>query len=198
MAQTLTAPLYTRRHGDANPLQAYLVLDLASGDWYSTTRGSGDGVSAREWHGHCKAFGTSPYLSQNGIDAILADERVTELAARACGGYKSVWDGHNHIAKTTPEAEDAIIDLQTRIDEMCNSDDMMVQVRDPADWLDAIIKRSDSSYTIDEVGTLTATSTDKDLEVMAAAVEAIADSDGVLLDPEPIKFLDSIRNSLDA
>lgn len=196
MSQTISAPLYERRRGDASPCHAYLLLDLSDGEWSTATRGSGDGTPVREWHGHVTKFSVAPDLSQCGIDEILEDEEVKELAKKACVGYVEEWDGHNHVARLTGEAREAIEDLSLRIAELSEAADK-ISVWDPADWLDGATvwntEKTECRISSIEGVTIRHDTTDDALQGMASKIESAADSDCVLLDPEPLKHLEYLR-----
>jgi hypothetical protein len=194
MSQTITAPLYDRRPGDASPLHAYLRLDLSDGEWSTATRGNGDGTPVREWHGHVQKFSVVAEISQRGIDDIIGDEEVKELAKKACAGYSEEWDGHNHVAKLAGEAREAIEELSLRISELSEEADT-IAIWEPGDWLNGVTswRAEGTECRIDDIGTIRHDTTDEALSEMARKLEVDADSEKVLLDPGPLTHLEHLR-----
>lgn len=189
---TPTLPLYVRRPGDCRPLGAFLRLDLRTGAWDTVTRGQGDGVLMAEWHGHLQVYRVPAEITQAGINSILADPEVKTLAQRLCAGYSSEWDGSNHVAALTPEAEKAERDLDQRIERLRASVETGA-VWQIGEWMGQSLRRTDRGWSIDDIGPVTPRTSDARLAAMARKIERLAAHDGIVLEGDAEDWLKELR-----
>lgn len=128
---------------------------------------SDNAVPMDEWHGHAQAFDV-PIM--NKADAVQLIAELTPLVGRVCDGYRSEWNGSNHVARFTDGALEALEDLDRAIQDWQPTHiDGAGDLWDAADWFQA------------EPPTVDASATDTDLAALEAKLQADAHADGLHL-----------------
>jgi hypothetical protein len=94
---------------------------------------------------------------------------LTPLFQRIVEGYEKYWSGSNHVGKLTEDAQDAKDEVYTRLARDFDPTELL-QVWDAGDWL------NDS-----DLETITAETSDDELENMAKQFESEADSQEIVL-----------------
>jgi len=123
-----------REHVSTNGTQVTfpeVYLDVEAG-WLGMRKGRrvGEAYPMREWHGYVQAWNLNGIPTTREANAILTE--MKPLAQRIVAGYESVWDGNNHVARYSDDAQAAIDEL----DVICNAyDDSSLTVWDADDWL---------------------------------------------------------------
>lgn len=64
-----------------------------------------------------------PALKASAANRLLA--RLAPIAARIVEGYSSEWNGHNHVARFTEEANEAIVEIATLCEETPDHEDVL-------------------------------------------------------------------------
>lgn len=121
------------------------------------------------------------------LTADTANELLTKIAPHAeqiIEGYESRWNGNNQIAEFSAEAKTAIDAIQQLCDEygeIYNDDEQIIQSWDAEDYLSGVIYYRDAdgkrccypdavSVDVDDCGTITATSTDGELNAIETKI----------------------------
>jgi len=131
------------------------------------------------WHGHVRRFRIE-LLKPEAIAKLLED--IAPLAAVVVDGYTSVWDGHNHVARFTSEAQNALEQIE-RLCEFASGDERALEQRWDAD---AWYQSETHEQRVKRLG-ITAHTTDEQIDEMVAGEVELASQDGVLLDREHIE-----------
>jgi hypothetical protein len=167
--------LYRRYSGQNAPQDCYVSLDCQKG--YLTADFNpeiGNALPFAVYHGHVQRW-SIPALKADVVNALLRE--IAPLAERMIAGYERVWDGHNHVAEFSEdadEADDAIIALCDRA--TADADEhSTVQVWDASDWFLGI---NDAKVQCEAFG-ITAETTDDELRTIADAAEVEAADNGV-------------------
>ena len=157
--------LFRRYPGQTGAQPCHVLLDCRSGKLRAEYNPEiGNACTGDEYFGHTQAW-PIPCLRERAGDAVRAGREP--LADRVVGGYGSEWDGSNHLAVFTDDAQEAI----EAIEALCNAADPTDGVRawDAGDWLTAsgstrrdVVRR--------ELG-ITAATTDEELGVLETRVE---------------------------
>lgn len=106
-------PVHRQYARQDEPQPAYISLDCRNGSVEADYNGEiGNAVPLEVHHGHVLRFDISPYASSGNINAALRQYRPQ--FQRIVNGYSEQWDGSNHIARYSPDAEAAIAELMDR------------------------------------------------------------------------------------
>jgi hypothetical protein len=146
----------------------------------------GNAIPFSVYHGHDQWFGIN-LMRGSTADALM--EEILPLAQRVVDGYDSVWNGSNHIAKFTDDAQNAIDEIEA----ICDSAEGDLEVWDAGDWLGEVTHQTDTAVEIEGVGTITAQTTDDELEEMERKIDAMAEDEGVFLNAVD-RLLDEYRS----
>jgi hypothetical protein len=141
--------LYRHYSGQTKPQDCYISLDLRDGEMRADYNAEiGNAVPDYVWHGLVQRF-TIPTLQPATVNALM--ESLVPLAQRVVNGTEIVWDGSNHVARLTPDADQA----SAEIDFTCSQEISDVYVWDAADWFamarDDIEARFKDGATLKEV-----------------------------------------------
>lgn len=164
-----TAPLYVEFGGQSAPQRAYLEIDPADGECrFDVSHEIGNGIRQSVWSGAILEIDVAPTLRGDRLQA--AYERVEELLDAVCAGWEETWtNGVNRGGRLiTAEASDALHEAEEILARMTD-EGWSVQVYDPTDWLEGCID-------------ITATTTDEQLDALAAQYEKDAVDDHVMFD----------------
>lgn len=163
--------LYHRYPGQTEAQGCHVELDCESGELtadYDTE--IGNAVPMRVWHGHTQRWGI-PALRGEACNELL--EQLAPLAQRVCDGYRSEWDGSNHVARFDADAEAAREEI-ARLCERADDRDVLC-VWDAADWYAAVGSRGQQRAALG----ITAATTDAELDAIVGREREQAASDGV-------------------
>lgn len=175
-----------------------LVLDIEE-DSVSllslTVYGSGDGVPESVWHGRRRRYELArgdAVLSLEALRALLAEGgRLATLIDRIIAGLSTDWDGSNMVGTLTDDAIAAEAELEEWL-EPCVSrralsdaiiDDQWA-IWDEYDWLAA-----------DARGTITAATTDAEIDAYLTTMRDLATSDNVILTGDARDDLIDLRDA---
>lgn len=167
--------LHRQYAGQNRPQDVYVTLDCANGRLTAECSSEiGSGIPVAVCHGHVQRW-SIPALKADVVNALLRE--IAPLAERMIAGYERVWDGHNHVAEFSEdadEADDAIVALCNRVTEDAD-EHSTVQVWDASEWFGGI---GNAAAQCEALG-ITAETTDDELRTIADAadVEAADDDD---------------------
>jgi len=197
------ADLYNKYPGQSEPQGCYIQLDCEDGYLTADYNAEiGNAVPMNVYHGHVQRWGI-PCLRSDEANKLL--DRLSPIAQRVVDGYDSDWDGNNMVAVFNEDAQKAIDEISSICSEYDLDSDGILEVWDAKDyWSDSLYPYNADgksvSYSsgdisrieIDDVGTITAKTTDDELEEMAEKMDELAKDadahvDGVL------EFLESER-----
>lgn len=195
---TETTELYCRYSGQSQPQRAYVEIDYSDGVILCSYNAEiGNAIPFDVHHGHRERW-TIPALLPAAANELMAD--IAPLAERACAGYSSEWDGHNHVAKFSDDAEsarDAIGSLVERCNWDAADDDDTANVWDASDWYQCVSVDGIAS----DLG-ITAETTDAELDAIIDRERAAAAADGVHeitdLDDYLYSARDNVREKVNA
>lgn len=166
--------LHRQYSGQHKPQPCCVSLNCATGRLTAEYDAEiGNGVPFAVYHGHVQRW-SIPALKADVANALLRE--IAPLAERMIAGYERVWDGHNHVAEFSEdadEADDAIIALCNRVTEDAD-ERSTVQVWDASDWFAGIGNAADQCEALK----ITAETTDDELRAIADAADVeAADND---------------------
>jgi hypothetical protein len=165
--------LYHRYPRETSPQDCYVELDAETGALSASYNPEiGGAVPAREYHGHVQSW-KIPALRASTANALL--DELAPLCERVCAGYRSAWNGSNHVAKFDADAADAIEEISALIEGRSFDERECVQVWDAGDWYGATGSRDQQRKVLG----ITAATTDAELEALATRESERASSDGV-------------------
>jgi hypothetical protein len=148
----------------------------------------GNAIPFSVYHGHDQRFAI-PLLTVDAANRLM--DEIKPLAERVVGGYKSEWNGNNHVAVFTDDAQAAIEEITEICDNIENDETNSVSEWDSGDWLQHVMHRHDAdgeqcqwnqaiTVEIDGYGTITAKTTDDKLLEMQQAIENDLDEKTIL------------------
>ena len=115
------------------PQDCYLALDLRDGtftaDWNAEI---GNAVPSEVYHGHVRRYAI-PVLSAETVNNLLHD--MAPLAQRVIDGYDSRWNGNNHFAHLSEDAQAADATIQGRLEDVWGAIEPDLFWVDAGDWL---------------------------------------------------------------
>lgn len=155
-----TGFLHHHYQGQTGPQDCFVELDCEDGelraDWNAEI---GNAVPFSVWHNR-KLRWAIPALRSSAADELL--ERIEPLAERILAGYRSEWDGSNHVGRFTQDADEAT----EAVADVCNqafADDIgRVQVWEASAWYEGT---GGVEAQAEELG-ITATTSDEALEAI--------------------------------
>lgn len=161
-----------RSASPVDAMEVYLELDTETGELeIGWTHQSDNAVPMRVRHGRDRRYAISAYANGETLTQRINEGEMDALVRRICAGTEIVWDGSNHIARVSDDAETAEAELQAWLDGADLLEDSGGVTR-AGDWL--------AGCTDDEIG-VCATSTDADLERIAAKLEQEAEGANTVL-----------------
>lgn len=167
--------LHRQYAGQHKAQPCYVSLDCASGRLTAEHDPEiGNAVPFVVYHGHVQRW-SIPALKADVVNALLRE--IAPLAERMIAGYERVWDGHNHVAEFSEdadEADDAIVALCNRVTEDAD-EHSTVQVWDASEWFGGI---GNAAAQCEALG-ITAETTDDELRTIADAADVEAADDDV-------------------
>lgn len=154
----------------------------------------GNGVPESVWYGR-RYWYTCPILTDSAAAKLL--EQIAPLAERVCDGYsEALNDQSNYVGRLS---EDALA-ASDEIERTCydyGDEDTRLHVWEAGEWLQGVSHDTPEGVRFEAYGTVTAATTDPEIEQMAERIEADATADGVILDhPDAERYLRGLRNSL--
>jgi hypothetical protein len=128
--------LYHRYPRQTSPQRAYVAIDCGDRKLFADTCDEiGNGVLAAIYHGRIQRW-TIPALKADCANALLAE--IAPLAEIVCDGYSSEWDGSNHVAEFTSDAQDALYEIERLCETAGAYPEDQLQVWDACDWFAGI------------------------------------------------------------
>lgn len=164
--------LFCHYRGQTSPQDCCVFLDCRSGKLSAGYNPEiGNAVSVAEYHGHIQSW-SIPCLRETPANALL--EQIGPLAKRVAAGYRSEWDGSNHVAAFDEDALEAIDEIAG----LCEGVDASEGVRawDAGDWLTAS-GNTRREVVCRDLG-ITAETTDEELAAIEIRVEEEARATG--------------------
>jgi len=188
----LEAPnaLHCHYDGQTSSQGCYIELDCEAGTLTASFNGEiGNAIPFSVYHGHDQWF-SIPMLTGDAANELMSE--IAPLAERVVDGYDCDWDGRNNVATFTDDAQAAIDEIREICDTIEVDELNGVQEYDASEWLNAIMHRCDLdgesckygqtvTVKIEDVGTITAKTTDKELIEMEGKIEAGMDANVVLI-----------------
>lgn len=152
------------------PVGLYLEIDTETGEVsVGQSHQSDNAVPMRVWHGIDRRIHLSSLVDAEALTEGINAGEIDALVRRVCAGTETVWDGNNHVARCTPDVEDAEEALREWLEDL---PELTGGIWDAADWL--------QHDTAAHCG-VTADSTDEDLERIAGEIEAEAAGEDALV-----------------
>jgi len=164
-----------------NPQPCYIELDLRNETLTADYNGEiGNAVPFSVWHGHEQRY-PIPCMVAVAANALLAE--IAPLAERVLAGYECVWDGNNHVANFTDDAQEADNEISAICErEMENIDEAnAISFVAPSDWFYAIKDETQGK-------------TDAELETMSADWKIEAEGENIYLTGDVLDVLKSWRD----
>lgn len=153
--------LYHRYPSQSDRQPCYIELDCRSGVLRATWTGEiGNAIPMSVYHGHDIRW-EIPCLTADAANDLMAE--ISDLARRILAGYESNWDGHNMVGRLTDDASRAVDEIAVLINDLYIDESNGVSGIEAGDYL--------AEWLPDD---LSATSTDEEIEEMAAAIAADA------------------------
>ena len=159
--------------GQTAPQDCYIELDCANRTLSAYANSEiGNAVPMNTWNGHDRRYHI-PCITADAANELM--EEIRPLAERVIAGYTSEWDGSNHRARFTTDAEQAEEEIE-RIIEGVDVETCGISDADASEWLTETDPAIMAQTTDEEIATL-AEQAEKD-----AAYERIVliDADGYL------------------
>lgn len=162
---TAVDELYCHYHGQSEPQNVYVELDLDGGALYAAYNPEpGNAVPMAVWHGRTRRWRLPAILTGPGANRVL--EEIAPLAQQVLDGADITWDGSNNVAvldENAHTAAEAIAAELGGIDADCDSNPDVLPIWDAA-------AACDEDMAVDYG--ITATTTDDELEAIEARVLA--------------------------
>ena len=155
------------------------------------TRYGGDGVTMDVWNGRTRQFFLAEGACVLDLDKLRADMKdggkLAVLIDRIKAGLSVDWDGSNMKGRLTEDARDASDELGSLVDGRNRYVDDQWSVWDESDWIADLAS-----------STITAHSTDEEIDAFLAEYRATAESDCVVLQGDARDWLIEKRDDLKA
>jgi hypothetical protein len=136
--------LYCKYASQLNPQPCYVELDCDKETLSASYNGEvGNAVPFTVYHGHDQRWGI-PCLTADAVNEFM--EEILPLAQKIVDGYESIWNGHNHVADFTEDAQEAIEEIESKCDELERTTDESntVQVWNISEWITDTVKATTS------------------------------------------------------
>lgn len=182
-----TSDLYLKLPGQINQQDCRVSLDCKRGVLYAVADPVVGSVQTTEQaYGHEQAW-PIPCLKTDVADELL--EKIAPIAKRVVAGYESVWNGHNHVAQFSEDAERAIEEIGALCEDAGEDPEEVESPWDAADWY-----RPVEDSLAEDLG-ITASTTDEELSAIAEKEEASAQSEGMRVEGI-LEHLEGVRDAL--
>jgi hypothetical protein len=197
LRKTLT-PVYSRYPREITPQPAYIEVDLecetVEAD-FSGEVGNG-GTPMRVYHGLVRRVPVTPYARGSALAAFLESEELQKLVERMIDGFESQWDGNNWIGRLTGDATAAEEELANAAETFFPADEH-VQVYTVGGWMESSMHTDEDTgeVVLDGVGTITAETTQVELEAMAAAIRESAAKEDIKLESSVLDWLSDLHSA---
>lgn len=163
--------LHLQYPGQHRPQSCFVELDCRDGRLSAEADPEiGNASPVDVHHGHRQRW-TIPTLRAKAANGLLVE--IVPLAERVCCGYRSEWNGSNHVARFTDDATMAIEQIASLCDAADHGGALVVWTA--ADWF-AVDGNLESQAK--QLG-ITAATTDEELDAIAKRVLSAAKSDDV-------------------
>jgi hypothetical protein len=183
--------LYCQYSGQIQRQDCYIEIDCERETMHASYNGEiGNAVPFSVYHGHDQRF-SIPCLTADAANTLMAD--IIPLARRVIDGYATTWDGNNHVARFTADAQAAIDEIASTCESVETDDRTEIQAWAASDWLQNVISRYDEygnqtkysaaiTVKIDDAGTITGKTTDAELDAIETKISAEAEAESVIVD----------------
>lgn len=170
------------------PLQHYLALDTRDGSLFvGWSYQSDNAVPMGVWHGIVRRYNLPTATNAEALTKAINKGEFDGLFDRICKGTEVVWNGNNHVARSTDDVVAAEEELLEELATYTLAPDTG-GLWDAADWLQYIDIAAEYGITSD--------TTDEELEEIAERIEAEARSDGAVV-YRTLETLEDARRELD-
>lgn len=190
------APIYSRYRTEVNPQPAYIEIDMEKETVEADYSGEiGNAVPAKVWHGLVRRIPVTPYAKGSVLAAFLESDELRTLVERMIAGFESVWNGNNYVSKMTPDASAAEEELERAAEAFFDPADH-VQVYTVDAWMKSSVYTNEDTgnVAIEFVGTVTADSSDAELESMATIIRTLAAKEDIYLESSAIDWITELRD----
>lgn len=173
--------LYCQYERQTEPQPCYIELDCQTGTLHASYNAEiGNAIPFSVYHGHDRRYGI-PCLTADAANELM--EEILPLAQRVVDGYSRHWDGNNHVARMTDDADAAEQEIEDIINALSVDETNGVTGRSAGDWMSG----GDCPVTADM--------TDDELEAIASQLDDEAAEHHVVLS-DTIEWLTERRQSL--
>lgn len=161
-----TTSIYCRYQSQTEPQPCYLYVNLRRATMRCDYNPEiGGAVTWDQWHGHIRAYRIP--AGYTALSQMALMRRVLTLAERVLAGYESRWDGSNHVAALTDDAQAA----DDAINSICETEYETASEGDVESHWDAADWYVDGRRaTLRDLG-ITESSTAEEIERIAAVEE---------------------------
>lgn len=172
----------------------YVELDIKNetltADWNAEV---GNAIPFSVYYGFEQRF-PIPCLKTRIVNDLL--DEIAPLAEIVIAGYESVWNGNNNIASFNDEAQGALEEIEQLCESYYGDTDNQVQIYDISDWIDPIMYPhfKEGYCNLDGIGTITAKTTDEELQDMTEEIEASTAAEDVVLLDDVYDYLEHLRD----
>lgn len=147
----------------------YIELDCKTGIMAASYNAEiGNAIPFSVYHGHDRRWGI-PCLTADAANELM--EEIAPLAQRVLDGYESHWDGNNHVAALTDDAQQAETEIEAEIETLRVDEHNGVSEWDAASWL----------AEWDRLDIITAKTTDEELNAMEEEADGTAEVENIVL-----------------
>ena len=175
--------LHCNYQGQTERQGCYIELDCQTGLLTATYNAEiGNAIPFSVYHGHDRRWGI-PCLIADAANDLL--DEISPLAQRVLDGYTSEWDGNNHVARLSDDAQAAEDEIERLIDDLRVDETNGISDADAGEWL----TETDPA--------ITAQTTDEEIAALAEQAEQDAAYERiVLIDAEG--YLTRLRDEMRA
>jgi hypothetical protein len=147
-----------------------------------------------ERYGHIRVFGLPDDVDAKKLGGYV-QRKIIPMVERMASGYRSEWDGSNHVAILSHDAVDADNEVDFLVDQV----PLLVQggLVDMEDYLDAVTRMPEGDHptgNIDGV-VVTAETTDPEILEIEDAIVYDARKENWVLDGDIVEYIEKIRNA---
>jgi predicted transcriptional regulator len=183
--------------GQYDRQQCYVELDCTNSILSASYNAEiGGAVPFSVYHGHDQRWDI-PCLTADAANSLMED--ILPLAERVVAGYESVWDGQNQVAEFDDDARAAIDEINGLCDGVEADECNTISEYDVDEFLDSTVHTHGAYVDIDDIGHITAATSDSELESIESKINQMAESaDGNIVFKGSVReWLESVRDNRD-
>jgi len=182
--------LYRHYPGQYAPQDAYVEIDPETWEISASYNAEiGNAVPAAVWHGRIRRYQCRVLTD---VDALLLMRKIVPLAEKICSGYDSRWDGNNIVGRL----DDAATIAEDELSDIIATATGEMDIWDAGEWLGVVTHYSTESVVIDDIGTITADTTDEQIGEMTIRANELARDENVFLGNSVVGYLKNLRDNL--